>query len=231
MAEGDKGDIRTDDKVWYENFVENYLPKERDRIGPGTVPKPQALIHVSIGTDENFEKMVDFYVKFFNCTVTNYRDKRAQGSDGGRACFISFDEFDHRFALLERRGSTRAKGRAGIAHAAFRYRSLKDLVALYRQAKAWGIPIAHSINHGQSTSFYYNDPDGNEIETYIDNFDTPQECTHFKHWFQYRPGLDYNMSAGAFDPEKMCKLVDEGHEEKFLRDRENVIKLKAEGKL
>ena len=31
MAEGD---IRTDDKVWYENFVENYLPGEKERIGP-----------------------------------------------------------------------------------------------------------------------------------------------------------------------------------------------------
>ena len=228
MAEGD---IRTDDKVWYENFVENYLPGEKERIGPGSAPKPEALIHISLGTSDNYEKMVDFYVKFFNCTVTNYRDKRAQGKDGGRACFISFDAFDHRFAILERKGSQRATGRAGIAHAAFRYRSLKDLVALYRQAKAWGIPLVHAINHGQSTSFYYADPDGNEIETYIDNFDTPEECTEFKHWIQYRPGLEYDMSAGAFDPEKMGKLVDDGQDEKFLRSRDNVIKLKAEGKL
>ena len=115
MAEGD---IRTDDKVWYENFVENYLPGEKERIGPGSAPKPEALIHISLGTSDNYEKMVDFYVKFFNCTVTNYRDKRAQGKDGGRACFISFDAFDHRFAILERKGSEPAKGRAGIAHAA-----------------------------------------------------------------------------------------------------------------
>ncbi len=231
MAEGDKGDIRTDDKVWYENFVENYLPGEKERIGAGSVPAPQALIHISIGTDENYEKMVDFYMKMFNCKVVNYRDKRAAGGDGGRACFISFDEFDHRFAILERKGSLRARGRAGIAHAAFRYRSLKDLIALYRQAKQWGINTSHCINHGQSTSFYYHDPDGNEIETYIDNFDTPQECTDFKHWLQYRPGLDYDMQAGLFDPEKMGKLVDEGMDEKVLRQRDTVIRLKTEGKL
>jgi catechol-2,3-dioxygenase len=231
MAEGDTGDIKTDDKIWYANFVENYLPKESERISGGSVPKPEALIHVSIGTDENYEKMVDFYLNMFNCTVTNYRDKRAEGSDGGRACFISFDEYDHRFALLERKGAQFAKGRAGIAHAAFKYRSLKDLVALYRQAKEWKISPTHCINHGQSTSFYYADPDGNEIETYIDNFDTPQECTHFKHWIQYRPGTTYDMQAGLFDPDKMGALVDAGMDEKILRNRDEMLKIKADGKL
>ncbi|HEX9741529.1 MAG TPA: VOC family protein [Nitrospiraceae bacterium] len=226
MAEGD---ILTDDKVWYENFVEKYLPDEKSRIGEGTAPSPAALIHISIGTDGNFERMVDFYMKVFNAHVVNYRDKR--GSDGGRAAFLSFDDHDHRFAILERRGCERAKGRGGIAHAAFKYRSLKDLIRLYRQTKAWGIDLTHSINHGQSTSFYYADPDGNEIETYIDNFDTPRECTHFKHWIQYRPGTEYDMQAGAFDPEKMGKLVDAGIDEKVLRQRDEVIRLKAEGKL
>lgn len=232
MAEGDKGDIRTDDKIWLENFKENYLPREGERIGEGTVPKPHALVHVSLGTDKNFDKMVDFYMKFFNCHVVNYRDKRTATGSGGRAAFISFDARDHRFAILERKGAQHAKGRAGIAHIAFQYDSLADLVKLYRQVKAWGLPhFAHAINHGQSTSFYYNDPDGNEIETYIDNFDTPEECTQFKHWIQYRPGTEYDMGAGAFDPDKMAERVDEGMDEKFLRQRDNVIKLKAEGKL
>jgi len=232
MAEGDKGDIRTDDKIWLENFKENYMPNEKERIGAGSAPKPNALVHVSLGTDRNFEKMVDFYMNFFNCHPVNYRDKRTADGAGGRAAFISFDVRDHRFAILERKGGQHAKGRAGIAHMAFQYDSLADLVKLYRQVKSWGLPyFSHTINHGQSTSFYYNDPDGNEIETYIDNFDTPEECTHFKHWIQYRPGTDYDMSAGAFDPDKMCALVDEGLDEKFLRQRDNVIKLKAEGKL
>ena len=226
MAEGD---ITTDDDVWLENFQKMYLPAEGERIGAGEAPKPNALIHISIGTDKNYEKMVDFYMKFFNCKVVNYRDKRASG--GGRAAFISWDNRDHRFAILERAGCEHAKGRGGIAHGAYQYDSLKDLVALYRQCKAWGIETDQTLNHGQSTSFYYHDPDGNEIETYIDNFDTPEECTHFKHWFQYRPGIDYDMSAGAFDPEKMGALSDEGIDEKILRDRDQVIRLKAEGKL
>ena len=167
------GDIRTDDKVWYELFERDYLPKPEDRIGEGTVPPPAALIHTSLGTDKNFEKMVDFYMKFFNCHVVNFRDKRGQG--GARAAFISYDNRDHRFAILERPGCGFATGRGGVAHMAFQYNSLKDLVTLYRQAKKWGIDTVHCINHGQSTSFYYEDPDGNEIETYIDNFNAIQQ--------------------------------------------------------
>lgn len=223
------GDIRTDDKVWLANFEENYLPKPDERIGPGEAPSPTALIHTSLGTDKNFEKMVDFYMRFFNCHVVNYRDKR--GAGGARAAFISYDNRDHRFAILERTGCSFATGRGGVAHMAFQYKSLKDLVRLYRQAKAWGINPVHCINHGQSTSFYYEDPDGNEIETYIDNFDTPEECTHWKHWFQYRPGLDFDMSLGSFDPDDMGRLVDEGYDEKVLRNRDELIKLKAEGKI
>ncbi|MGY9006357.1 MAG: VOC family protein [Alphaproteobacteria bacterium] len=227
---GDKGDIRTDDDIWLANFKENYIPGPDERIPEGgEVPKPTALIHVSIGTDKNYEKMVDFYTRFFDAPPVNFRDKRKFG--GARACFISWDNRDHRFAILERPGCTFATGRGGIAHAAFQYASLKDLVKLFRQAKKWGIDPTHCINHGQSTSFYYTDPDGNEIETYIDNFDTPELCTEFKHWIQYRPGTDYDMAAGFFDPEKMGELSDQGIDEKILRNRDEVIKFKAEGKL
>ena len=106
MAEGD---ITTDDGVWLANFEDQYLPAVAERIGPGAAPKPNALIHISIGTDKNFEKMVEFYMKFFNAHVVNYRDKRDSG--GGRAAFLSWDSRDHRFAILERAGSTHAQGR------------------------------------------------------------------------------------------------------------------------
>ena len=56
MAEGD---ITTDDDVWFANFQDMYLPAEGERIGEGEAPKPAALIHISIGTDKNYEKMVD----------------------------------------------------------------------------------------------------------------------------------------------------------------------------
>ncbi len=223
------GDIRTDDKVWYEHFLENYMPEPQHRIGDGQMPSPTALIHVSLGTDKNFEQMCDFYIRFFNCKVTNFRDKRAQG--GGRAAFITFDEFDHRFAILERSGYSFDTKRGGIAHIAFKYASLKDLMRVYQQAKDWEIAPIHCINHGQSTSIYYHDPDKNEIETYIDNFDTPQECTHWKHWYQYRPGTDFDMSLGTFNPDDMAKLVAEGYDEKILRNRDELIKLKNEGKI
>lgn len=34
-------------------------------------------------------------------------------------------------------------------------------------------------NHGPTTSLYYRDPDGNQIETQVDNFETAEEATAF----------------------------------------------------
>lgn len=35
------------------------------------------------------------------------------------------------------------------------------------------------VNHGPTTSIYYRDPDGNDIETQVDNFDTTAEADEF----------------------------------------------------
>ncbi len=225
-------DITTDDTLWYELFERDYLPKSEDRIAQDgkSVPPPEAIVHTSINTNENFEKMVDFYMTCFNAKPINFRDKRGQG--GARAAFLSFDVRDHRFAIIERPGwKQRESGTVCVAHVALQYPNMGDLLALYKQMKAWGVPIHHVLNHGQSTSIYYLDPDGNEVETYIDNFATPEECTIFKHEIQYRPGTDYNMALGEFDPDKMVELYESGIPEETLRVREEVIRLKEEGKL
>ncbi len=225
-------DITTDDDLWYELFDRDYLPKPEDRIAQDgkSVPPPEALVHSSISTCKNFEKMVDFYMTCFNARPINFRDKRDQG--GGRAAFLSFDERDHRFAIIERPGWQEKQPKTvGLAHLALQYPNMGELLAVYKQMKAWGIAPVHVLNHGQSNSIYYHDPDGNEVETYIDSFATPEECTKFKHEIQYRPGTDYDMSAGVFDPDKMVELYESGIPEEVLRVREEVIRLKQEGKL
>ncbi len=225
-------DITTDDDLWMELFERDYLPKPEDRIAKAgeTVPPPEAMVHISINTLKNFEKVVDFYMTCFNAKPINFRDKRNEG--GGRAAFLSFDVRDHRFAIIERLGWQEKQPKTvGLAHVALQYPNMGDLLALYKQMKAWGIPTYTVLNHGQSTSIYYLDPDGNEVETYIDNFATPEECTIFKHEIQYRPGTDYDMSLGKFDPDKMVELYESGIPEEVLRVREEVIRLKEEGKL
>src|SRR5262249_40922941 len=62
-------------------------------------------------------------------------------------------------------------GPPGYQHAAFEYRSLDELLLTYvRLARASILPVA-CLDHGMTTSFYYEDPDGNQVELQADNWD------------------------------------------------------------
>jgi catechol-2,3-dioxygenase len=68
---------------------------------------------------------------------------------------------------------------SGLHHIAFTFPTLSDLLLAYRQRKAKGILPTWSVNHGPTVSLYYQDPDGNSLETQVDTFDTPDEATAF----------------------------------------------------
>lgn len=102
-------------------------------------------------------------------------------------CFLTFDEEHHRIALL---GAPQLEpvdtGRAGVDHVAFTFSSLDTLIANYERLSALGVSPYWEVNHGPTTSLYYRDPDGNQVELQIDNFDTHEELDG---WFR----------SGAFD--------------------------------
>jgi catechol 2,3-dioxygenase len=59
----------------------------------------------------------------------------------------------------------------GLAHVAFKIGdSLDDLRAAKADLEAAGV-TAHPIDHGVSQSLYFHDPDGNELEVYVDTSD------------------------------------------------------------
>src|SRR6185436_7898005 len=57
----------------------------------------------------------------------------------------------------------------GLEHVAFTYESLGDLLDTYERLKGLAITPYWTINHGPTTSLYYRDPDGNQVELQIDN--------------------------------------------------------------
>lgn len=63
----------------------------------------------------------------------------------------------------------------GLHHAQFSTDSLEDLFAQYDHLDAAGAHPHRVANHGQATSFYYRDPDGNVIEFTTSNFPTLDE--------------------------------------------------------
>ena len=106
---------------------------------------------------------------------------------------------------------------------------------LGRQARAesdgyWRFRSPHwTVNHGNSTSFYYKDPDGNEVETMMDNF-SPLETQTYKRHYQFTDEFGA-MAEGNFDPDKMVALYESGVPESVLLDREEVRRMVREGAL
>lgn len=98
-------------------------------------------------------------------------------------------------------------------HVAFSFASLSDLVRAYRQRKAFGVLPMRCVNHGMTTSMYYVDPDGNQIETQVDNFESPEEAREFMQGGLFRE----NPLGTDFDPEELDGKIRSGVEDSVLK--------------
>ena len=90
-------------------------------------------------------------------------------------------------------------------------------------------PPHWTVNHGNSTSFYYRDPDGNEVETMLDSFST-SETRDYKRLYQFTDEFG-EMSEGNFDPDKMVDLYEADVPDSTLLDCEQVRTMARDGRL
>lgn len=135
------------------------------------------LAHVVFKTPQ-LEAMRDWYLTVTGAEIAY---------ENGFICFATFDEEHHRIAFLSAPQLEPVdEGLAGVDHVAFTFSSLDGLIANYERLRALGIEPYWEVNHGPTTSLYYRDPDGNQVELQIDNFDTSDELDG---WFR----------SGAFD--------------------------------
>jgi hypothetical protein len=74
------------------------------------------------------------------------------------------------------------------------------------------------INHGPTISLYNRDPDGNNLETQVDCFDTPEEATAY----MMSPEFAENPLGVDYDPEEMIKRIESGESWHSLRKRPNI---------
>jgi hypothetical protein len=133
--------------------------------------------------------------------------------------FLSYDEEHHRIAIIQM-GSLKGKDNqtCGIEHITFTFNTLSDLLLAYRQRKQKGISPLWPVNHGPTASIYYKDPDGNMLETQVDNFDEPDSATEFmkSKFFAENPiGCD-------FDLEVYIQRLSKGESEAELKRRVEV---------
>ena len=94
----------------------------------------------------------------------------------------------------------------GLAHIAFTYDTLEDLLANYERLKAEAILPTVTINHGTTTSMYFVDPDGNQIELQVDNFATAAEGTEFMESQSFRT----NPVGVPFDADDLVEKLQSG---------------------
>ena len=170
------------------------------------VTSPSTLAHVVLRT-ANFQDMVDFYTTFLGGTVTYGNDFIS---------FITYDSEHHRIAIINIPGtSDKQPTSSGLEHIAFTFPSIAVLLLTYRQRKHRGIAPVWSVNHGPTTSVYYKDPDGNMLETQVDNFDTIDEANAF----MQGPHFAENPIGTDIDLEDMIDKLRSGVDEKTLKQR------------
>lgn len=170
------------------------------------VISPCKLAHVVLRTN-NFASMVEYYKNFLGAEAIYENDFLA---------FLSYDEEHHRIAIASIPGTKgKDKMTCGLEHIAFSFNTLSDLLLAYRQRKQKGILPLWPVNHGPTTSIYYRDPDGNMIETQVDNFDNPDDATSFmKSKF-----FSENSIGTDFDPEEIITRLLNGESEAELKKR------------
>ncbi|KAK4939635.1 hypothetical protein LTR10_020135 [Elasticomyces elasticus] len=176
-----------------------------DNVGT-KVLSPSTLAHVVLRTGK-FKEMVDFYLNFLGGTVTYGNDFLS---------FITYDEEHHRIALIGIPDTgPKVPTSAGLEHVAFTFPTLSALLLAYRQRKARGISPVWCVNHGPTTSMYYKDPDGNMLETQVDNFDTNEAANDFmtsKYFAENPIGTD-------FDAEELIQKIKHGVPDAELKKR------------
>lgn len=74
----------------------------------------------------------------------------------------------------------------GLHHMQFRHSDLAALINRYDRFTAAGWKPHRTANHGPSTSFYYFDPDGNNVEFSGPNYPTEEEYVAFMSSDAYR---------------------------------------------
>ena len=77
------------------------------------------------------------------------------------------------------------------------------------EKKAQGITPFLPLNHKFTTSLYYRDPDGNEVELSVDNFPSKAECDEFIRSERMNE-IGYPPFGCEFDAEELARLYHQG---------------------
>lgn len=170
---------------------------------------PAKLAHVVLRTRQ-YEPMVQWYKSVLAA--------EASFEVPGALSFLTYDDEHHRIAIaLSPDAKERPPLAEGLEHIAFTYAGLGDLISTYERLRDLDIRPFWTINHGPTMSFYYRDPDDNQIELQVDNFETREEVNAF-----LATEFPKNPIGVDFDADDLAQQFHAGVPESELRFRPDI---------
>jgi catechol-2,3-dioxygenase len=164
-------------------------------LTPAPGPVPVTLSHVVLRT-AHLDEVIEWYGKVIG-THANYR------SAHGAA--LSNDGEHHRIALAAVPPAEIDRMAPGLEHLAFKLQNLEALLSNHLRLQADGIVPVICINHTGTVSFYYADPDGVQVELFIDALVADAAIAHM--------GTDEftsNPIGSPFDPAELVRRYRDG---------------------
>jgi len=173
------------------------------------IVSPDKLAHFVVRTNK-YAAMVDWYKTVLNATAAFESDALA---------FLRYDDEHHRVALLNiPHLADQPAGIVGVHHVAFTYATLAVLLENFERLAALGINPVYTINHGPTTSLYYADPDGNQLEFQVENFATVEESGKFF----FSEAFAVNPIGVEFDAAELLARLRAGEPEAELKVRPDI---------
>jgi catechol-2,3-dioxygenase len=149
-----------------------------------------AFHHVNLKTTR-LQEMIDFYRVLVGAEVV-FQDQMG--------AWLSNDDANHRIALLAFPNfvdDPDKDTRTGMHHSAFEYSSFDELNSSYERLRDEGITPALCLDHGMTFSYYYADPDGNNVELQVDCFG---DWASSREWMRTSEDFKANPIGQFVDP-------------------------------
>jgi catechol-2,3-dioxygenase len=146
-----------------------------------TAPIRPQLTHAGIYVDD-LAKMRDFYVRVMGLVETD----RGHGSTfDNDFVFMSANPLIHHQLILASGRAARASA-STVNQLSFKVSSLAELRQMRDRVRDYGITRIRPVSHANAWSIYFDDPEGNTVEIYLD---TPFHAAQ-----PHADGLDLDMS-------------------------------------
>jgi len=163
------------------------------------------LHHFGIATG-NLEAMVDWYGKVVGMVIVHQSARPWESKPDAYlgSAFVSNDTAHHRIAINALPGLKDDTDRyhAKFQHVAFEYQTIDDLLNTYTRLKGLLIEPVLSTDHGPSIAFYYADPDGNNVELFVDTFGDRIKSFEY---LRTSPDFHKNPMGTLVDPQKLVE--------------------------